>query len=56
MSRKKKKNESIDDFVVAIRNLVKHCNYKQLTDSLVRDAIILGIHNKKNTRMLAAGE
>ena len=56
MSPNQKKNESIDIFVVAIRNLVKHCNYEQLSDSLVRDAIILGIHNKKNTRMLAAGE
>ena len=52
MSRKQKKNESIDDFVVAIRNLVKHCNYEQLTDSLVRDTIIMGIHNRKTKECL----
>ena len=52
MSRKQKKNESIDDFVVAIRNLVKHCNYEQLTDSLVRDAIIMGINNRKTQECL----
>ena len=47
LSRKQKSNESVDDFVVALRNLVKNCKYGSLTDSIVRDAIVLGIRDKK---------
>ena len=47
MSRKQKKNESINDYTVALKNLVRNCDYGELTDSLVRDAIIMGVNSKK---------
>ena len=47
VSRRQNTSESITDFVVALRNLVKNCEYGQLTDSLIRDAIVMGITDKK---------
>ena len=47
MSRKQKKDENIEDFTISLRNSVKNCDYGPLTDSLVRDAIIMGVNNKK---------
>ena len=43
LSRKQQKNESVDDYIVALRNLIVNCDYEQLTDSILRDAIVLGI-------------
>ena len=45
--RKQKKNESIYDYKVALRNLVRNCDYGELTDTLVRDDIIMGVNSKK---------
>ena len=47
MSGKQKKNESINDYTVTLRNLVRNCDYGELTDSLVRDAIIMGVNSKE---------
>ena len=52
LSRKQKKDENIDDFVIVLRNLSKSCNYENLTDSVIRDAIILGINNRKTQECL----
>ena len=51
MSRKQKVGESITD-IVALRNLVKNYDYGPLTDSLVRDAIVLGVRNNKTREAL----
>ena len=41
MSRKQEIIESTTDYVVALRSIATHCVYGQLTDSLIRDAIIV---------------
>ena len=52
MSRKQRSDESINDYIVSLRNLVKNCQYEHLTDSLMRDAIVMGINNKKTQEVL----
>ena len=52
LSRKQKINEPVDDFVVALRNLVKNCQYGSLADEMIRDAIVLGIRNKRTQERL----
>ena len=52
MSRKQRKDESINDYIVSLKNLVKNCQYEHLTDSLMRDAIVMGINNKKTQEVL----
>ena len=42
-SRKQQKNESIDEYIVTLKNLIINCEYQQLTDSLLKDAIVMGI-------------
>ncbi len=41
--------EPIENYVAVLRELVKKCNYGELTDSLIKDRIILGIRDN-NTR------
>ena len=52
LSRKQKQNENINDYIVALRNLVRNCEYGNLTDSVVRDAIVMGTRNKKTQEIL----
>ena len=52
MNRKQKNNECIDDYLVALRNQSKRCNYESLTDSLIRDALILGVKSKATQECL----
>ena len=52
MSRKQKSNESINDYLVALRNLIKQCEYGSLTDSILKDAIVMGLRNKKTQEIL----
>ena len=42
-SRKQQKNESIDEYIVTLKNLIINCDYQQLTESLLKDAIVMGI-------------
>ena len=35
--------ESVDAYVTALRKLTKTCNYGSLTDSLIRDRMVVGI-------------
>ena len=52
MSRRQRPNENINDFVVALRNLSRNCEYEHLTDSVIRDAIVMGVRNKKTQESL----
>ena len=46
--RNQEENESIEQYVTAIRKLAQTCNYfcNSLSDSLIRDRFVLGIRDK----------
>ena len=50
--RDQEQHEAIDAYVAALRVLAKTCNYGQLTDSLIRDRIILGIRDNAARKKL----
>ena len=39
--------ESVADFVVVLRNLAEHCEYKDTLEMMLRDRIVCGIRNEK---------
>ncbi|XP_043512189.1 uncharacterized protein LOC122529803 [Frieseomelitta varia] len=43
----KKPDESIEDYIVNLKNKAKDCNFGKMTDSLIRDKIILEFKNKQ---------
>ncbi|KAG1688819.1 hypothetical protein GQR58_007942 [Nymphon striatum] len=46
-------DEMFDAFLVAVRSLIKSCNYEPLSvDSLLRDRLVLGIRDKDTQRLL----
>lgn len=47
--RDQKEGEGVDTFITDLKHLVQTCNYGDLTKSLLRDRIVLGIKND-NTR------
>ena len=51
--RDQEANEPIDAYVSALQKLTKTCNYGQLTDSLVRDRIIVGIRDTAARKRLS---
>ena len=52
MNRKQRADETVEDFVISLRNLSRNCGYAQLQDSLIRDAFVMGIRNKKTQECL----
>ncbi|XP_036140436.1 GATA zinc finger domain-containing protein 14 isoform X2 [Monomorium pharaonis] len=42
----KKQNDSIEHHITLLREKAKNCNFKDLTDSIIRDKIILDTHDK----------
>ena len=44
-TRKQDSAETIDKYATALRMLAKHCNFGDLSDSLIRDRIVCGIAN-----------
>lgn len=45
-SRDQQENEPFNNFLTDLRKLVKSCEYKDQTDSLLRDRIVLGVFDK----------
>ncbi|UYV65312.1 hypothetical protein LAZ67_3003920 [Cordylochernes scorpioides] len=45
----KKKNQSFDDFVTKVKNKAVDCDFGDLTESLIRDRIVLGVLDKNLT-------
>ena len=41
--REQKEDESIDTYVTALKELIRSCSYGDLSDSLLRDRIVIGI-------------
>ena len=50
--RDQESNESVDAYVTALRKLAKTCNYGSLTDSLIRDRMVVGINNDSARKKL----
>ena len=50
--RVQEEGESIDAFVAALRNLAKSCNYTPLTDSLIRDRVVIGVQENSVRKKL----
>ncbi|XP_022789002.1 uncharacterized protein LOC111328763 [Stylophora pistillata] len=50
--RDQETNESVDAYVTALRKLVKTCNYGSLTDSLIRDRMVVGINDNSARKKL----
>ena len=45
-------NESVDAYVTALRKLTKTCDYGALTDSLIRDWMVIGIDDNSTRKKL----
>lgn len=44
--RQQEEGEAVDTFITALYALAKHCSYGSLHDEMIRDCIIVGIHNR----------
>ena len=52
-SRNQEENESIDDYVTALRTLAKTCNFCDcMDDTIIRDRIVLRIKDKQTRKRL----
>lgn len=45
--RNQKENEPFSNWLTDLKNLVKHCEYKDLTDSMLKDRIVWGVLDKR---------
>jgi len=45
LTRKQKQTESISDFIVELKKLANNCNYENLKDCLLCDALVIGVHD-----------
>ena len=50
--RYQKENEPIDHYIIALKELIKSCNYSTLEDSLLRDRLVVGIRDNIVRRTL----
>ena len=51
--RDQEPNESVDAYVTALQKLAKTCNYGSLTESHIRDRMVVGINdNSASTKLL----
>ena len=50
--RDQEMNESVDTYVTALRKLAKTCDYGALTDSLIRDWMVVGIDDNSTRKKL----
>ena len=50
--RDQESNESVDAYVTALGKLAKTCNYGSLTDSLIRDGMVVGINDNSARKKL----
>ena len=42
-SRRQRTGQPIDPYIVELKNLIRNCNYGHLEDSMMRDALVMGI-------------
>lgn len=46
-SRKQNSAESIDEYVTCLKGLASSCEFGEISNSLVKDAMVLGVHDEK---------
>ena len=44
--------ESAEQFIVELYNLVEFCNYGELASEMIRDRLVVGIHNRHLSKHL----
>lgn len=44
--RKQEEGEAVDTFITALYALAEHCSYGSFHDEMIRDRIIVRIHNR----------
>ena len=44
---KQHENQPVDDFINELKTRAQECEFKELTESLIRDRIVCGVHNLK---------
>lgn len=47
LSRKQHSAESINEYVTCLKNLASSCEFGELSNSLVKDAMVLGVHDER---------
>ena len=52
-TRSQARNESIDEFYGALLAWSKNCSFEELTLSLIKDRIIVGVHNTTRQKLLS---
>ena len=50
--RKQEEGESVDDFVTALYCLSEHCQYGELRNEMIRDRIVVGLHDSSLSEKL----
>ena len=43
--RNQREGESVEQYITALYQLIETCNYKQLTDEMLRDRLVVGIRD-----------
>lgn len=43
--RKQEEGEPVDVFIMTLYTLVEHCGYGNLHNEMIRDRIVMGLHN-----------
>lgn len=51
-NRFRQQNESVSDYVAALRNIAEHCNFNDTLETMIRDRIVCGIANDRIQRRL----
>ena len=46
-TQKQQPQEKIDDYVKTLRSLAETCEYGQLKSSIIKDALVIGIHDNR---------
>ena len=54
--RIQEKGETVDQFITVLYQLAEHCNYGGLRDEMIRDRIVVGLHDAKLSLRLQMDE
>ena len=49
--RRREENEPINEFIIDLYRMAKHCGYGELHDEMIRDRIVVGVRDRKQLQM-----